>query len=94
LKVSEFSNRFYQRLAAEFPDLLVAGPDEYEHYNFTVPGKDLDLFVMGCDDCFATVWLDGHPVCDYSDPGPEDVDDAATHTMSSLRGSEAQRTSK
>jgi hypothetical protein len=85
LKVLEFTNLLHQRLVAEFPDLVVSEADEYENYNFTLPGKDLDLFAMGCDDCFATVWFNGHPVCDYSDAGPEDADDAATYVASALR---------
>ena len=59
LKVSEWSGLFYQRLVVDFPDLKFSNaPDEYENYSCTLQGKDLDLFVMGCDDCFMAVWFE------------------------------------
>jgi hypothetical protein len=79
LKVSEWSRLFYQQLLVNFPELVVADmPDEYENYTCALPGRELDLIVFGCDDCFATVWFDGSPVCDYSDATPEDAIEAAT----------------
>ena len=87
MKVAEWSALFYHRLAAEIPDLMASSlPDEYEHYGCTLPGRDLDLFVMGCDDCFASVWFEGNPVCDWSDAGAQDADEAARYIASILRG--------
>lgn len=86
MKVAEWSARFYKSLSAEFPNLVPSSePDEYEHYGCHLPGRDLDLFVMGCDDCFASVWFDGHPVFDRSDAEARDAIDAATYIASILR---------
>ena len=92
LKVSEWSGLFYQRLVVDFPDLKFSNaPDEYENYSCTLQGKDLDLFVMGCDDCFMAVWFDGSPVCDYSQAEEcpsvceADAENAATYIATLLR---------
>jgi hypothetical protein len=79
MTTSEWSRLFYQRLLVNFPELIAADtPDEYGHYTCVMPRKELDLFVMGCDDCFAAVWFNESPVCDYSDATREDAIEAAT----------------
>lgn len=90
--MSEWSALFYQQLVVDFPDLRYSqAPDEYENFTSTLHGKDIDLFVMGCDDCFMAVWFEGSPVCDYSQAEENSsicaagAEDAATYIATRLR---------
>ncbi|HLJ84874.1 MAG TPA: hypothetical protein VKT51_11935 [Candidatus Eremiobacteraceae bacterium] len=76
MTLSDWSSLFFARLGEKTKGFAApSGPDEDGHYATKLNGKD--LFVMGCDDCFATVWFEGSPVCDYSNASATDAKEAA-----------------
>ncbi len=84
MTVSDWSALFFARLSERRPGLAApSGPDEDGHYTSELNGKAIS--VMGCDDCFATVWLEGSPVCDYSNATAADAEEAALFVATSAK---------